>query len=277
MTAAERARLGILEDVLDNPEDDTPRLVYADWCDEHGEPGRAEFIRAQVGVARHEAELARRHPDQDLCTEVCASWCPVCGDCCCPDPESSMDWPACPLHAPTSRHNSDESLRAVAAELASRAVALFHTADSWAWCDVAGMRFNHACVDKPEMRSRDHPWAVFRRGFVERVEMTLTDYDRHAGAVFASYPVREVALTDVSPIEIAGVWNWMRNKPEPQSPWFLPDSLWRLLDLPLVAVVANNAKSSPTRERAALALSRACRVWGRRRAEPIRKARLSAA
>src|SRR5262245_30857565 len=27
--------------------DDTPRLVYADWLDEHGDPNRAEFIRVQ--------------------------------------------------------------------------------------------------------------------------------------------------------------------------------------------------------------------------------------
>ncbi len=30
------------------PEDDLPRLVFADYLDEHGEPDRAEFIRAQV-------------------------------------------------------------------------------------------------------------------------------------------------------------------------------------------------------------------------------------
>jgi uncharacterized protein (TIGR02996 family) len=31
-----------------NPEDDTLRLVFADWLDEHGQPDRAEFIRLQV-------------------------------------------------------------------------------------------------------------------------------------------------------------------------------------------------------------------------------------
>ncbi len=34
------------------PEDDLPRLVFADYLDEHGEPERAEFIRLQIG-ARH--------------------------------------------------------------------------------------------------------------------------------------------------------------------------------------------------------------------------------
>jgi uncharacterized protein (TIGR02996 family) len=37
-----------LRDVAQHPADDGPRLVYADWLDEHGQPGRAEFIRTQV-------------------------------------------------------------------------------------------------------------------------------------------------------------------------------------------------------------------------------------
>ena len=37
--------------VLDAPGDDAPRLVYADWLDEHGEPERAEVIRLQVEAA----------------------------------------------------------------------------------------------------------------------------------------------------------------------------------------------------------------------------------
>jgi uncharacterized protein (TIGR02996 family) len=31
-----------------NPDDDTPRLVYADWLQEHGDEARAEFIRVQI-------------------------------------------------------------------------------------------------------------------------------------------------------------------------------------------------------------------------------------
>lgn len=37
--------LAILADILDHPKDDTPRLVLADWLDDHGDPERAEFIR----------------------------------------------------------------------------------------------------------------------------------------------------------------------------------------------------------------------------------------
>jgi uncharacterized protein (TIGR02996 family) len=41
-----------LSTILDNPDDDAPRLVYADWLDEQGEGDRAEFIRLQVREAR---------------------------------------------------------------------------------------------------------------------------------------------------------------------------------------------------------------------------------
>jgi uncharacterized protein (TIGR02996 family) len=44
-----------LADVRANPDDDTPRLVYADWLDEHGGAAgaaRAELIRVQCALAR---------------------------------------------------------------------------------------------------------------------------------------------------------------------------------------------------------------------------------
>ena len=41
------------------PGEDLPRLVYADWLDEHGDPDRAEFIRLQIAVARGELAGAR--------------------------------------------------------------------------------------------------------------------------------------------------------------------------------------------------------------------------
>jgi uncharacterized protein (TIGR02996 family) len=44
-------REALLKAVCDAPDDDLPRLVFADWLDEHGEPDRAEFIRVQTGVA----------------------------------------------------------------------------------------------------------------------------------------------------------------------------------------------------------------------------------
>jgi uncharacterized protein (TIGR02996 family) len=44
-----------LQDVLENPDDDAPRLVYADWLLDRGDAdgaGRAEFIQLQCALAR---------------------------------------------------------------------------------------------------------------------------------------------------------------------------------------------------------------------------------
>jgi uncharacterized protein (TIGR02996 family) len=40
-----------LRAVLEHPDDDGPRLVYADWLDEQGQADRAEFIRVQCELA----------------------------------------------------------------------------------------------------------------------------------------------------------------------------------------------------------------------------------
>jgi uncharacterized protein (TIGR02996 family) len=38
--------------IREAPEDDAPRLVYADWLEDHGDPERAEFIRVQCALAK---------------------------------------------------------------------------------------------------------------------------------------------------------------------------------------------------------------------------------
>ena len=44
----------LLRAVVAAPADDLPRLVAADWLEEHGQPERAEFIRIQVELAQLE-------------------------------------------------------------------------------------------------------------------------------------------------------------------------------------------------------------------------------
>jgi uncharacterized protein (TIGR02996 family) len=44
----------LLTAIAAHPDEDTPRLVYADWLDEHDQPLHAEFIRIQIEIARKE-------------------------------------------------------------------------------------------------------------------------------------------------------------------------------------------------------------------------------
>jgi uncharacterized protein (TIGR02996 family) len=49
--------------ILESPEDDGLRLIYADWLDEHGQPERAEFIRLQISleqIERHDVPWDKR-------------------------------------------------------------------------------------------------------------------------------------------------------------------------------------------------------------------------
>ncbi|MCI0462974.1 MAG: TIGR02996 domain-containing protein [Gemmataceae bacterium] len=49
-------RQALLRALIDNPDDDGPRLVYSDWLEEHGDTesdrARAAFIRLQVECTR---------------------------------------------------------------------------------------------------------------------------------------------------------------------------------------------------------------------------------
>jgi uncharacterized protein (TIGR02996 family) len=40
-----------LQAIIESHDDDAPRLIYADWLEDHGQPERADFIRAQVALA----------------------------------------------------------------------------------------------------------------------------------------------------------------------------------------------------------------------------------
>ena len=49
-----------LRAIIADPADDLPRLVYADWLDENGDPDRAEFIRVQCELAKLPEDDPRR-------------------------------------------------------------------------------------------------------------------------------------------------------------------------------------------------------------------------
>ncbi|MBY0229977.1 MAG: TIGR02996 domain-containing protein [Gemmataceae bacterium] len=67
-------RRAFAEDVIDHPEDDAPRLVFADWLDEQGEAAHAEFVRLQVALARGGATAAMLDREQELLEAHRAEW-----------------------------------------------------------------------------------------------------------------------------------------------------------------------------------------------------------
>src|SRR5436309_3563251 len=82
--------------IRESPDDDTPRLVFADWLEEHGDDhsrARAEFIRLQIEAARAPEEDPYFRPRQErieqLRQEHERAWLGVAGQ-----PSSDPDRPA---------------------------------------------------------------------------------------------------------------------------------------------------------------------------------------
>jgi uncharacterized protein (TIGR02996 family) len=75
--AMDAERQAFVEEIAAHPDDDAPRLVYADWLEERGDP-QGQFIRVQCELARmpdsrqwdellrREAELLQQHRDEWL-------------------------------------------------------------------------------------------------------------------------------------------------------------------------------------------------------------------
>src|SRR5688500_11695240 len=55
----------LLRTICETPDDDTARLVYADFIEEEGDPARAEFIRVQIALARLADDDPRRRELED--------------------------------------------------------------------------------------------------------------------------------------------------------------------------------------------------------------------
>jgi uncharacterized protein (TIGR02996 family) len=84
------------------------------------------------------------------------------------------------------------------------------------------------------------PYPVFlfapkwQRGFVSEVRCTLSDFERHAAALFAAQPIERVVLTDKRPLREAqhhagrsehGGWVWACEETEDAPPWRLPSAI----------------------------------------------------
>ena len=76
-------------------------LEHEAWQILKGNRGRIDgSVRQALEVAMRKLDAAREPP---ACTGIAAAWCPVHGDCTCPDQVAIGD-PRCPLHAPSSGH-----------------------------------------------------------------------------------------------------------------------------------------------------------------------------
>jgi len=163
-------RDAFLQAIRDSPDDDTPRLVFADWLTENGDADRAEFIRVQC-------ELARRWPLA-------------------PPGTAYYDFP------PGRRREYPEYQRllARARELWEHVPPGATCTNGYEWTRAVGDLFGEHLSSVQEWFcignfSESVRWTC-RRGFVESVTCPGDDWVRHGDAVLAEHPVREVVVTE---------------------------------------------------------------------------------
>jgi uncharacterized protein (TIGR02996 family) len=156
-----------LRAIIAEPDDDLPRLIFADFLDERGEGERAEFIRVQCELATLVGDGSRR----------CACGWPTQTDEGCQADNRSFR-PSQQSGKYAGWHKRQTQLYA----LRRRERELRKTPGSSEWIpkpvtDVA--RVPHPAI----------PWE-FRRGFVAEVTISWQDWTTHHAAILAACPIR---------------------------------------------------------------------------------------
>ena len=137
------------------PDDDAPRLIYADWLDEQGESERAEFIRVQV-------ELERKFPN----------------------------WHGMPADAFSG--GEYHALRQRESELLG---APFETKWLPDWPLKRTMVFGDFGGERAasEINRRQPTWQ-WARGFIESIRCSMDAIAQHLDAIAKEHPLRRVEL-----------------------------------------------------------------------------------
>jgi uncharacterized protein (TIGR02996 family) len=255
MTATRTAHDAFLEAICAAPEDDTPRLVYADWLEEHGEGERAEFIRLQCRISALEARCGCGR-----CVRLRGGGQHHNGPC-------AVDQERVTL--PDGR-SKQAFLRRRERELLAEDGPPIHGSKTRLHKDGTSETLAYRWLPVPVLHCE---WWEFRRGFIESISLPCADWIQHAADIIEAVPtVREVRLTDRDPDPDGsrprnhGWLNIDYMKREYWQEWndypaHLPESLWAHLP----KGVSDNAawKFYPTAEIAHAALSTACLAFAR--------------
>ncbi len=164
----------LLRAIIAHPDEDVPRLAYADVLDEQNEPARAEFIRLQCDSARL---------DQVVMNGIFTPGPPSNA------PDTSKEF----AKLCENRKRERELIAAGVEYVPGRAYR--HV---WFPLDL-GTGYS-VRIDRPDaigLITGDglRVSAAFRRGFVLRSQLPADDWLAHADAILVAHPVQEVTLT----------------------------------------------------------------------------------
>lgn len=220
--------LALLASVLENPTDDAPRLIIADWIEEHGDDFRAKIIRDVYPIDNGVYSF----PDGRLsgirtynCRQLDQHLAEL------PSSHHHWNWPFI---------NRNYRPEVVYLKTESR--------------DFESVR--HTLP-----RNEKHDWVVFRLGFVEELCTTAERFSRYAKNWFRHNPILKVWLRDRRPQDYypERVFLWSRG-PIGLYHANIPDRIAELHTSPLLSA---GWPAFRTVDAANLALSDACVRYGR--------------
>jgi uncharacterized protein (TIGR02996 family) len=218
---------GFLAAILAEPEEDSHRLVYADWLDENGNSERAEFVRVQCRLAR----LDERH---------CGGYYCHAGD---DGSTLHVDCGWWRLHARERELLEPGGLRHLPGP--------FWRAGGnhgWTYLDAEGARVGVECQ--------------FRRGFVAEVTLPCAEWMRHGPALVRAVPLERVTLSDCRPAEHERYFAWYRCSLA-GIPEHVPAALYDLLTGGVPSIPQGTMSEYRSAAEARDDLSRACLKWAR--------------
>lgn len=184
----------LMASIITNPADDAPRLIFADWLEEHDEPEHAEFIRLQIEKLK----------------------CPKCGG----------------RGTYSLRAAGGLGMRGIQCDiprclaLRKREVELLIGGNGrqpgriWdEWNPLGDRGWTNLIIDD----SDSHTGIRFVRGFVEHVRLDPRDFFQHARDMMARTPLRKVEFTREPEYTIAGanrMARWFRSRECPDATYY---------------------------------------------------------
>jgi uncharacterized protein (TIGR02996 family) len=152
-------RAALFRAILDNPDDDAPRLAFADWLAANGEAARAAFIRAQIAEANIPPVTRQADPWRLGSYFSSHSW---------------TEPPVEVLHFGWDQHSPERNR--------------LHE-------EIRALRDSHAAEWRRKLPD-DWPDTepIFRRGFVERLEIPVGQLVRYPARYLDAAPIRTLTL-----------------------------------------------------------------------------------
>lgn len=258
----------LLRAVLENPLNDVPRMVYADWLEENGEPDRAEFVRLQIELAQitYKDQICRKCKVR--CDDNKSKYCEYGSD---PDGKNGHNWENLRRDILRKRESDlrhGKEMRLVSDGFASLfgLSGIFGT-DHGFEGGVGGLRWK------------------WQRGFIFSISLSCRDFMEHAKAIFSAEPVMEVRLVDrvaairsghsvngEIPLPPPYGWAWQQNN-RATAYWvgegqtaieLIDEELYKLLKGGDSRIPWPHIRAYPTEQEANQALSDACVCYGRK-------------